>query len=729
MNENTLKNLNNLTRILGADRLLTPEDVTAIKEVIVSILANNKKEIEGLTEEAREVINGVLNKIKDEHDTYLKNTEKMAQEVKSDSTDAINKAKEAMKEFEAVKALCKEVMENKPKDGEDADEEKIVADVLAQIKLPEYKEVMLDDGGQIVDKINALPVNEENQIDASHIKNLPKVKSVGGGITQKRVMQLIQESGSAGVTLKVNGTNNVDQGTLDLIEGSGMTITDNGDGTVTFESSGGSGTPGGSNTQLQYNNAGSFGGISGATTDGTATTYTTGNLKAADVKASGSGGISMLSNAGTQTALFGAGGGANNTFYGDVKLDYTTATTVPYIDASKNLISSAVTPTELGYLSGVTSAIQTQLNGKQNTLTNPVTGTGTNNEIAAFNSTGSTITSLTTATYPSLTELSYVKGVTSSIQTQLNAKGAGSVTSIDVSGGTTGLTFTGGPVTTSGTITAAGTLAVANGGTGQTSYTNGQLLIGNTTGNTLTKATLTGTSNQITVTNGGGSITLSTPQDIATTSNPQFASVKTGYIADTNGNEEIIFTTTASAVNEITVANAATGNNPNITASGSDSNIGLDFTPKGTGSVNIKGNSTQAGQLRIYEDTDDGSNYTAFKVGTQSGNVTYTLPTGDGSSGQFLSTNGSGVLSWATGGGGGSFVGCRIYKSAGQSIGTTLTAVTFDTESFDTDTMHDNVTNNTRITFTTAGYYEVNAQISTSSNAVARFNIKLNDLS
>ena len=44
--------------------------------------------------------------------------------------------------------------------------------------------------------------------------------------------------------------------------------------------------------------------------------------------------------------------------------------------------------------------------------------------------------------------------------------GSGTVTSVDVSGGTTGLTFTGGPVTTSGTITAGGTLAVANGGTG-----------------------------------------------------------------------------------------------------------------------------------------------------------------------------------------------------------------------------------------------------------------------
>lgn len=52
-----------------------------------------------------------------------------------------------------------------------------------------------------------------------------------------------------------------------------------------------------------------------------------------------------------------------------------------------------------------------------------------------------------------------------------------------------------------------GVLGVANGGTGQTTYTDGQLLIGNTTGNTLTKATLTAGSN-ISITNGGGSITI-----------------------------------------------------------------------------------------------------------------------------------------------------------------------------------------------------------------------------
>lgn len=52
-----------------------------------------------------------------------------------------------------------------------------------------------------------------------------------------------------------------------------------------------------------------------------------------------------------------------------------------------------------------------------------------------------------------------------------------------------------------------GTVAVANGGTGQTSYTDGQLLIGNSTGNTLTKATLTAGAN-IAITNSGGGISI-----------------------------------------------------------------------------------------------------------------------------------------------------------------------------------------------------------------------------
>ena len=51
--------------------------------------------------------------------------------------------------------------------------------------------------------------------------------------------------------------------------------------------------------------------------------------------------------------------------------------------------------------------------------------------------------------------------------------GTGTVTSVDLSGGTTGITFSGGPITSSGTITMAGTLEVANGGTGRSTFTSG----------------------------------------------------------------------------------------------------------------------------------------------------------------------------------------------------------------------------------------------------------------
>lgn len=72
------------------------------------------------------------------------------------------------------------------------------------------------------------------------------------------------------------------------------------------------------------------------------------------------------------------------------------------------------------------------------------------------------------------------------------------------SGGATGLT----PATpTTGNVTLSGLLNVVSGGTGQSTYTNGQLLIGNTTGNTLGKATLTAGSG-IAITNGAAAITI-----------------------------------------------------------------------------------------------------------------------------------------------------------------------------------------------------------------------------
>jgi len=67
--------------------------------------------------------------------------------------------------------------------------------------------------------------------------------------------------------------------------------------------------------------------------------------------------------------------------------------------------------------------------------------------------------------------------------------GTGTVTSIDVSGGSTGLSFSGGPVTTSGTITMSGTLGTANGGTNLTSFTSGGAVYATST-SALTTGTL-----------------------------------------------------------------------------------------------------------------------------------------------------------------------------------------------------------------------------------------------
>lgn len=56
---------------------------------------------------------------------------------------------------------------------------------------------------------------------------------------------------------------------------------------------------------------------------------------------------------------------------------------------------------------------------------------------------------------------------------------------------------------------------------------------------------------------------------------------------DDNGNELLKFGVTASAVNEVTITNNATGSDPKVSASGADTNIGLSLSPKGTGKIKL----------------------------------------------------------------------------------------------------------------------------------------------
>ena len=74
-----------------------------------------------------------------------------------------------------------------------------------------------------------------------------------------------------------------------------------------------------------------------------------------------------------------------------------------------------------------------------------------------------------------------------------------------------------------------GSTPVVNGGTGQSTFTNGQLLIGNTTGNTLTKATLTAGTG-VTITNGTGSITIAASGGVSSVNGQTGAVVTTTHL-------------------------------------------------------------------------------------------------------------------------------------------------------------------------------------------------------
>jgi hypothetical protein len=238
--------------------------------------------------------------------------------------------------------------------------------------------------------------------------------------------------------------------------------------------------------------------------------------------------------------------------------------------------------------------------------------------------------------------------------------GAGTVTSVDGSGGTTGLTISGGPITTAGTLTLGGTLAISAGGTGLAGTpTNGQLLIGNGSGYRL--ATLTaGTA--VSVTNATGSIS------IANTAPDQTVTLTNGTAISVTGTYPS-FTVTNTAPDQTVVITgggliSVTGTYPsfNVSAtegfSGTVTSIDVSSTVSGLtfsgGPVTNSGVITMAGTLGISSGgTGLGAtptngqlligNGTGFTLATltQGANVTITAGTGS-------------ITIAATGGGGGS---------------------------------------------------------------------------
>lgn len=213
-----------------------------------------------------------------------------------------------------------------------------------------------------------------------------------------------------------------------------------------------------------------------------------------------------------------------------------------------------------------------------------------------------------------------------------------------------------------------GVLPAANGGTGfdGSSAANGEIAIGNGSG--FTKATLTGTANRVTVTNGAGSITLSGPQDLATSSSPTFVGATfSGLTASrfvvTDGSSALdtqqYISLTGDVEHTLPIASGGTGQ---ITATAAFDALGPGTTkgdivghdgtnhvrvPVGTNGYILSANSAQSTGLEWIENTGGGGsgfidpglaitgNYSAdandegrfILVATSNGAITVTLPT------------------------------------------------------------------------------------------------------
>lgn len=221
-----------------------------------------------------------------------------------------------------------------------------------------------------------------------------------------------------------------------------------------------------------------------------------------------------------------------------------------------------------------------------------------------------------------------------------------------------------------------GTLPVVRGGTGQSTYTNGQLLIGNTTGNTLTKSTLTAGSG-ISITNGAGSITIAAAGSTPTAPDIQFLA---------SGSAATYTTPVGALYLKVTAVGAGGGGDGSAAShgpggTGGDTSFGPTATPTLILSTGGMGGGSTAG-IGTITSPAIGTVFTGQKGGSATGLVNASggyggqVLTGGGQSGPNGASGGN--ASNNSGGGGGGAGGGGVFgSSAGGASGGYASAVIY----------------------------------------------------
>lgn len=298
-NQQNLERIQKLVKAFDVSKIVTTDEIDQVISGVIEILAANKTSVESLSENTKQAVEKALTALDEHHAASMNSVDKahygkmqeitgLIAQAKADiATDTQKSIMDATDRLNDVLDQVKEIALTKPENGKDADETLIVNRVLSQIKFPEQEPYDIS-GEEIISKINALSAKRpEQMIDASHIRNLGR-----SGISADAIEHLGMGGSRFLGTLADVNTQGVTDGQVlafSAAQGRWIPSSSTGGGAVSSLTTVGStgpatllagvlnipvyagsgGTPGGSNFQLQYNNASAFGGI----TNGTSGTF------------------------------------------------------------------------------------------------------------------------------------------------------------------------------------------------------------------------------------------------------------------------------------------------------------------------------------------------------------------------------------------------------------------------------------------------------------------------